>query len=142
MTFISAGDRLEQAVGLAAVLGAAYEAFEGMRWEFRAREDPATRWFAGFVMAAAAAADGRDAVAFAPSMPARPRRGAAESGPGLPARESAERAAGEAAELSRRLAECLTRAAGLASDRGDREACEQACRCAREIFDLLGGAAL
>jgi hypothetical protein len=137
MTFISAGERLEQAVGLAAVLGAAYEAFEGMRREFRAREDPTTRWFGGFVMAAAAAADGRDAVAFAPSMPARQRRGAAGTGRGLPAGESAGRAAGEAAELSRRLAECLARAAELASDRGDRDACQHACRCAGEIFDLF-----
>jgi hypothetical protein len=140
MTFTGAGDRLEQAAGLAAVLGAAYEAFEGMRREFRACEDPASGWFAAFVMAAAAAADGRDAVAFAPSMPAQPRGRTAKTGRGLAAGESAERVASGAAGRSQRLAECLARAAGLASDRGDRDACEQAGRCAREIVDLLGGA--
>ena len=138
MTFTSGGDRLEQAAGLTAVLDAAYEAFEGMRVEFRAHEDPASGFFAAFVMAAAAAADGRDAVAFAPSLSPRPRRGTAETAPGLSAGERVERIASEAADLSQLLTQCLVRAAGLASARGDQEACEQASGCAREIFDLLG----
>src|ERR1035441_7044629 len=71
MTFlISARDRLERAAGLAAVLDAAYDAFESMRLAFRVHEDPASGLFGAFVMAAASAADGRDAVAFAPSLPA------------------------------------------------------------------------
>jgi hypothetical protein len=130
---------LEEAVGLAAVLDAAYDAFERMRLGFRAHENPATGFFAAFVMAAAAAADGRDALGFAPSLPPRWRHGA-ETEPGLPEGESAERIAGDAAGLSQLLAACLARAAGLASDRGDQDACEQAARCAGEIFELLGGA--
>ena len=141
MTFlISARDRLEQAAGPAAVLDAAYDAFEGMRLAFRVHEDPASGLFAAFVMAAASAADGRDAVAFAPSMPPRRRHGAAETGQGPPGEDSSERFAGEAAGLSQVLEACLARAAGPASNPGDRSACEQAARCACEIYDLLGGA--
>jgi hypothetical protein len=141
MTFlISARDRLEQAAGLAAVLDAAYDAFESMRLAFRVHEDPASGLFGAFVMAAAAAADGRDAIAFAPSMPPRRRHGAAETGLGPPGEDSAERFAREAVGLSQLLAACLARAAGSASDPGDRGACGQAARCACEICDLLGGA--
>jgi hypothetical protein len=141
MTFlISARDRLEQAAGLAAVLDAAYAAFESMRLAFRVHEDPASGLFAAFVMAAAAAADGRDAIAFAPSMPPRRRHGAAETGQGPPGGDKAERFADEAARLSQLLGAWLARAAGSASNPGDRSACEQAARCASEICDLLGGA--
>ena len=141
MTFlISARDRLEQAAGLAAVLDAAYDAFESMRLAFRVHEDPASSLFAAFVMAAASAADGRDAVAFAPSMPPRRRYGAAGTGPGPPGGDSSERFADEAARLSQLLGAWLARAAGSASDPGDRGACERAARCACEICDLLGGA--
>jgi hypothetical protein len=142
MTFpINARDRLEQAAGLAAVLDAAYDAFESMRLAFRVHEDPASGLFGAFVMAAAAAADGRDAAAFAPSLPSRGRHGAAGNGEGSPAGDRAERITADAVSLSRLLVACLTRAAGSASDAGDRGACEQAARCAGEICDLLGGAA-
>src|ERR1035438_1482264 len=136
MTFlISARDRLEQAAGVAAVLDAAYDAFESMRLAFRAHEDPASGLFAAFVMAAASAADGRDAIAFAPSLPPRRRPGVAGTGQGPPGEDSAERFAGEAVGLSQVLAARLVRAAGSASDPGDRGACERAARCAREIYD-------
>jgi hypothetical protein len=142
MTFlISARDRLEQAAGLAAVLDAAYDAFESMRLAFRVHEDPASGLFAAFVMAAASAADGRDAVAFAPSLPSRRRHGAAGNGEGRPGGERAERVSADAVGLSQLLVSCLERAARSVSDPGDRGACEQAARCAREICDLLGGAA-
>ena len=139
--FISTRDRLTQASDMATVLDAAYGAFEGMRLGFRAHEDPATGLFGAFVMAAAAAADGRDAVGFAPSLPSWRRHGAAGNGEGAPGGEGAERLAADAASLSQLLVACVTRAAGSASDPGDRGACEQAARCAREICDLLGGAA-
>ena len=82
--FISTRDRLAQASDMAAVLDAAYGAFEGMRLGFRACEEPAAVLFGAFVMAAAAAADGRDAVAFAPSLPSRKRHGTAGNGEGPP----------------------------------------------------------
>jgi len=92
---ISARDRLEQASDLSAVLHAAYEAFEAMRLAFRAHEDPATGLFAPFVMAAAAAADGRDAVAFAPSLPSGQSHGAPAAGEGPGQGQSAEGVAGQ-----------------------------------------------
>jgi hypothetical protein len=136
---ISAGDRLQQASDLAAVLDAAYEAFEAMRLAFRAHEDPATGLFAPFVMAAAAAADGRDAIAFAPSLPPRHSHNAPTAGEGPGHGQSAEGIAGAATSLSQVLAGSLIRAAGSASDPGDRAACEQAAACAHRICDLLGG---
>ena len=142
MTFlIGARDSLERAAGVAAVLDAAYDAFEGMRLASRVHEDPASGLFGAFVMAAAAAADGRDAAAFAPSLPSRRRHGAAGNGERPTGGEPAERIAADAASLSRLLVARLTCAAESASDSGDRGACEQAARCAREICDLLGRAA-
>ena len=64
-----ARNRLEQADDLAALLEAAHEVFVAVLTALRACEDPASVWFGRFVMAAASAADGRDAVIFAPSMP-------------------------------------------------------------------------
>jgi len=136
---ISARDRLEQASDLSAVFDAAYDAFEAMRLAFRAHEDPATGLFAPFVMAAAAAADGRDAVAFAPSLPSGQSHGAPAAGEGPGQGQSAEGVAGAAAGLSQVLAGSLIRAAGSASDPGDRAACEEAAVCAHRIWDLLGG---
>lgn len=137
---ISAGDRLQQAGDLAAVLDAAYEAFDAMRLAFRAAEDPATGLFAPLVMAAAAAADGRDAVAFAPSLLPRRRRGVPVAGEEPGRGPGAEGIAGAAATLSQLLAGCLVRAAGSAADPGDRAACDQAAICARRICKLLGWA--
>ena len=68
----SARDRLEQASGLDGVLDATYEAFEAMLSVTTAHEDPGSGLFAAFVMAAASAADGRDAVASATSLPELP----------------------------------------------------------------------
>jgi hypothetical protein len=132
---ISACDRLERADGLAAVLGASYEAFEGMLVAFRACEDPDTGLFAAFVMASASAADGRDAVAFAPSFPRRAGRKPV-AGAGLGAGDIARAAAG----ACRVVADRLRRAAVSALDPGDRAACDQAAGCARRIGELLGGA--
>ena len=77
MTRITAAQhRVQQASGLAAVLDAAYEAFEAMLSAIDPVQDPASGLFAAFVMAAAAAANGRNAVALAPSLPGHPARGA------------------------------------------------------------------
>ncbi len=55
----TAQQRLLEADGLAAVLDAAYGAFEGMLSVIHPVQDPASGLFAAFVMAAASAADGR-----------------------------------------------------------------------------------
>ena len=62
-------ERVRHAAGLAAILDAAYEAFEDMLQILRAHEDPASGLFLPVMMAAASAADGRDAIMFAPSLP-------------------------------------------------------------------------
>ena len=61
--------RLEHAVGLTAVMDAAYDAFENLLAVIREHEDPANGLFAAFMFAAASAANGRDAILFAPSLP-------------------------------------------------------------------------
>ena len=62
-------ERVQHAAGLAAILDVAYDAFEDMLRLLRAHEDPASGLFPAVMMAAASAADGRDAIAFAPSLP-------------------------------------------------------------------------
>lgn len=129
-------DRLQHAVGLADVLDAAYDAFEDMLQAIRAREDPASGLFAAFMMAAASAADGRDAVAFAPSFPC-PGTAAPALGDGAQAGESAESIADAVVELSRLVVARLVQARESASDPGDRAACADAVCCAENIWGLL-----
>ena len=61
----AARNRLED--DLPALLQAAHQLFAVALTALRTYEDPASMWFGRFVMAAASAADGRDAVIFAPS---------------------------------------------------------------------------
>ena len=130
--------RLQDAAGLAAILDAAYDAFEDMLQAIRSHEDPASGLFAAFLMAAASAADGRDAILFAPSLP--PAQGnSTPAGDQGPAGESAASIAGAAAGLSRVLAARLTEARETAADPGDRAACADALCCAQSIAGLLAG---
>jgi hypothetical protein len=132
----TARQRLQEADGLAAVLDAAYAAFEGMLSVIHPAQDPASGLFAALVMAAASAADGRDALALAPSLPRHPLLAApAEQQPwaGGPPERVAEVVAG----LSRLVAERLTQAAASAPDTGDRDACRHATQSARDICGLL-----
>jgi hypothetical protein len=127
-------ERLQHATALPAVLDAAYGAFEQMLVAIRAHETPASGLFAAFVMSAASAADGRDAVAFAPSLP---RPGTQPPGGGEPAEENAEAVAESVAALSRLLAVRLAQAGASAPDPGDRAACADAAWCAESIYGLL-----
>jgi hypothetical protein len=103
----------------------------------RAHENPASGLFAAFVMTAASAADGRDAVAFAPSLPPRPGTQAPGDGDGEPAEENAKAVAESVAALSRLLAVRLAQAGSSAPDPGDRAACADAAWCAEYIYGLL-----
>lgn len=133
-----ARDRLERADSLAAVLDAAYDAFGSMLSAIRALEDPATALFIPLVMAASSAAEGRNALCFAPALPSRPL-------PVAPTREepadatSVQAFATSLAALSELLAARLTDAARDASGRGDQVACRDAARSARDIHALLSG---
>ena len=133
-----AHQRLQEADDMAAVIAAAHEGFVAALTALRAQEDPDSAWFGEFVMAAASAADGRDALLFAPSMPATP-------GPGTTVTDEKAAAgrgsvAGDIAALCGLAAVRLARAAGQAADPGDQAACERAARCAQRICELLAGA--
>jgi hypothetical protein len=130
-------ERLQHATALTAVLEAAYAAFEQMLTVIRAHENPAGGLFAAFIMAAASAADGRDAVAFAPSLPPGPGTQAPGGGDGEPTGQSADAAAESVAALSRLLAVRLAEAGTSAPDPRDRAACADAARCAEHIYGLL-----
>ncbi|MFI5065314.1 MAG: hypothetical protein ACHP9Z_15260 [Streptosporangiales bacterium] len=137
-------DRLERADGLPALLEAAHQGFAVALAAMRAHEDPASEWFCGFVMAAAAAADGRDALLFAPSMPQRGSPGMRDLGTQPPAGRAvrddpAGSVAGDIAALCGLAAVRLARAASHAPDPGDQDACARAARSARQICELLAG---
>lgn len=137
MSLITAAQhRVQQANGLAAVLDAAYEAFEAMLSALEALQDPASGLFAAFVMAAASAANGRNAVALAPSLPGQPLLAVPAGGRPWPG-ERPEHLAGLVAGLSHLVAGRLARAAACAPESGDRAACAHAARSARDICGLL-----
>ena len=132
--------QVRAAAGLPEVLESAWRAFECMLAEAEAEalEDPPTRLFPAFVLAATAAANGRDAVLRAPSLPWPPR----DTPPGGQAGEPGEsaQAAWALASLSQVLIFRLEIAAGSAASSGDRDACRYAAGRARAIYDLLAGA--
>jgi hypothetical protein len=132
--------RVQAAAELPEVLESAWQAFECMLAEAEAHEDPATPLFPAFVLAATAAANGRDAVLLAPSLPWPPRdttpTGGQADGPGEPAGVAAR----GLASLCQALICQLEIAAGSAVSSGDRDACRYAAGRARAIYDLLAGA--
>jgi hypothetical protein len=128
--------RLQEADGLAAVLDAAYAAFEGMVSVIHPVQDPASGLFAAFVMAAASAADGRNALALAPSLPGHPLL-AAPAGQQPWSGEPPERVAEVVAGLSYLVAERLTQVAASAPDPDDEAVCRIAAQSARDICGLL-----
>jgi len=132
--------QLQEAADLAAVLSGAYEAFEGTLLVLRAHESHAEDMLAGFVMSAASAANGRDAVADAASLP---RVGDGIHAPAegdLAAAASVQGIARDLASLARVLADRLAEVARSAPDPADRTACAVAAGHARNICVLLSGA--
>jgi hypothetical protein len=127
---------LQEADSLAAVLDAAYGAFEGMLSVIYPVQDPASGLFTAFVMAAASAANGRNALALAPSLPGRPLL-ATPAEQQLWSGEPPEYVAEVVATLSTLIAERLTQAAASAPDTGDQAACRNAAQSAREICGML-----
>ena len=132
----TAQQRLQEADGLTALLDAAYVAFEAMVSVIHPVQDPASGLFAAFVMAAASAADGRNALALAPSLPRHPLL-AAPAGQQSWSGEPPERVAEVVTGLSHLVAERLTQAADSAPDTGDEAACRNAAHSARDICGLL-----
>jgi len=131
---------LESAESLGALLDAAWDAFEFIISESGDYADTDEGFCTALVYVLAAAADGRDAIITAPSLPARPL-GKRSAGPGHPSPSgSVLGVAAALAALSAVLAARLASAAGSAGDRRDRAACLIGAQYAREIRALLGGA--
>lgn len=126
-------ERLSQADDLVAILDAAHDAFESMLSVLRAAEDPGDPLFGALMMAAASAADGRDAVLFAPSLPPRQLQtgGIEES------YDTVGAVADALVGLGELLAARLEDAASIAPNPGDQAACQAAARWARDIHSLL-----
>jgi hypothetical protein len=138
MTWIISGrDRLREASSLVAVLDAAYEAFEGMLPVIRACQDDAGSLFAAFRKSAVSAADGRNAILLAPSLPSRCLHEAPSPGEDSHRDEDAENVAVDLAAVSLLLIDRLVQAARSAPDYRDRAACRSAARRAREIHALF-----
>ena len=140
MTWTIWRGRLREANDLAAVLDAAYDAFEGMLPVICACQDHAGSLFAAFGKSAGSAADGRNAILLAPSLPACCPHGAPAPEEGSHPGEDAETIAAHLAAVSLLLADRLTQTAKSAPDYRDRAACRSAARRAREIHALFTGA--
>jgi hypothetical protein len=129
--------RVQAAAGLAEVLESAWRAFECMLAEAEAHENPATPLFPAFVLAATAAANGRDAVLLAPSLRWPPQDSPPDGGQAGEPGESAQATARALASLCQALISRLETAAGSAASPADRDACRSAAARARGICDLL-----
>jgi hypothetical protein len=143
MTCIArARSRLREAVVLAAVLDAAYDAFEDMLSITQTLEIAGGGTAVPFVMLAKTAAEGRNAVLLAPSLPPHCLHETPEVTEGGHSAEGVESTAVCVAALSQLLATRLAQAARSAPDYRDRAACRSAARRARDIHALLAGAGL
>jgi hypothetical protein len=133
----SARVRLEQATGLPAVLDAAYEAFEEMLPALEEQQDRGGGTFAAFVMSGTAAANGRNALAAAPSLPPALSGDLAAVTAGPFSGRAAQDAAAILAQLSQLLSTRLTDASDLSADPDDKLACARAAHHAATICSLL-----
>ena len=123
--------QLAAASDLPSVLDAAYAGFEYLLKVFRARQATVQGAFAAYVMSAGRAADGRDAVGFAPSLPC--------GIPSLPPRDASSAAVADLAALCADLAARLEHYVHLAVRAADRTACRAAAEHARLIHEFLTG---
>jgi hypothetical protein len=98
-------DRLAEAAGVPVLLAVAYDVFEYMLRALRGAENQAGVLLPAIVLAAAAAGDGRDAVAWSPGLPSLPEPAEPPMSAG-----GAEQVADETAALSRALWERLAAA--------------------------------
>jgi hypothetical protein len=132
----TAGNRLRQVGNVPSALDAACDAFEDILTVIGSYEQTAanTETAIVFLLVATQAANGRDALLFAPSLPRRslyPRPAL-----GQPERGSASDITAAVAGLSRLLASRLACTAAAVAG-ADQTACRDAARCARKIHGLL-----
>ena len=131
----SISQQLAGANALAEVLDAAYQAFDSMLLTIRLYQDSGGSFYAGLVMAAAAAADGLDAVTDAPSLPSSSTR---QKEP-LPLNACPSDAAASLAAVSKLVASRLRWGAATADATDDRRACEDGARYADEVHRFASG---
>jgi hypothetical protein len=140
----AARTHVEHAENLPALLAAALAAFEDLLQVIRCHEERDDNAFAAFILSAGAAANGRDRIAAAPSLPpAAVVAFAARQTPatsGLLADATVTQVALAVAGLSDLLARRLAALAVTAADPGDQVSCTHAARHAARIRSLLGGA--
>lgn len=130
--------QLDGARGLATTLDAALQGFEAILAVIRATQEDAGDAFAAFVLAAGAAADARDWLAAAPSLPLFSDSVRTLPLP-MPTAQSIEQTAIVLVDLTASLTLRLTRAAKDAASPADEEACRQAAQQAAQITMLLRG---
>ena len=134
----TAENRLRQARNVPSALDAACDAFEDILAIIGSYEQTTTSTATAivFLLVATQAANGRDALLFAPSLPRRslyPRPAL-----GQPERGSASDITAAVAGLSRLLASRLACTAAAVAG-ADQTACHDAARYARMVHDLLAG---
>jgi hypothetical protein len=126
--------RVETASGLSEALAAGWGAFELLLAVLPQCEERRDEWFAAFAFASAAAAEGRDILASAPSF-------ARDPGPliSVPVRGGADlgHIADELARLGQALSAQLSAAAFSVGDASDQAACRDAAHEAAQVHHLL-----
>ena len=128
------GRRLADADGLPAVLAAGWDIFELVGTIAAATAGASPDMYPAFTFAQGAAVSGRNAIAFAPSMP--PVSGELGHRPLKPAGDVDE-IADTLAQLASAVSIRLRESAGLAAADGDRSACENAAGEAERIAWFL-----
>jgi sirohydrochlorin ferrochelatase len=138
MTFVSQPSGHEDAASVPALLATAYETLDDIVRALYEQAGRAGHLIAPFMVAAAAAADGRDAVIISPSLPPVADDRAAGQQQAL-GEASAADIADTLAEMARALSAQLAVAVGTAYDPRDREALATASRCAKTVHSCLAG---
>jgi hypothetical protein len=133
--------RLAQATDLPSVINAAYEAFEDIMSAIEEHENPAGGAFVPFVMSSAYAANARDALLAAPSLPPPVPGHKANATPDPPSGTTTLQAAIALSDLSGRLVCRLTDAKYLAKDPADKAACAEAVGHSMRIWSTMTAAA-
>ncbi|SRR6266508_4910142 len=126
--------RVDDADGLEGTLAASWDAFELIRMVALRRTERADGSFAAFMLASASAANGRDVVGFAPSLPLGQ---AAKTDPGEAELGEVDLLADALAGLASALSARLLAAARLAAHGADRAACRDGAREADNVHALL-----
>jgi hypothetical protein len=132
-----ARQRVAAATDLSDILDAAYDALEDMLAVIRRHQEDDESRFPAFVMAASAAANGRDWIAGADAVPpGRPREHTGDLPSGDTVTDVAIAVATLSREVAGRLTDILDR---LGSSPGDRLCCDSAAAEAAIIAALLDG---